>query len=99
MDELKRLQEKVAQYEKEIARLTLRVEELDDFMENGSLPLHWVSSKGIILWANQAELDLLGYDKEEYIGYPIADFHCDHQVITDILSRLGGHETIQNYRA
>jgi CheY-like chemotaxis protein len=47
--------------------------ELVDFIENAPIGLHWVDADGVILWANQAELDLLGYTREEYIGRPLAD--------------------------
>src|SRR5687768_5647543 len=47
---------------------------LRDFVENVSVGLHWVGPDGIILWANQTELDLLGYTREEYIGHHIAEF-------------------------
>src|SRR5262249_51604446 len=42
--------------------------ELADFFENASIGMHWVGPDGIILRANQAELDLLGYRREEYVG-------------------------------
>jgi PAS domain-containing protein len=45
-----------------------RSEELTDFIENATVGLHWVGPDGTILCANQAELDLLGYNREEYIG-------------------------------
>ncbi|WP_256009901.1 PAS domain S-box protein [Desertivirga xinjiangensis] len=79
--------------------LELRVQELTDFVENASLPLHWVDSKGIIIWANQAELDMLGYTAEEYIGSPISHFHADRLVIENILTRLANNETLHNYPA
>lgn len=85
--------------EEENEKLRLRVDELYDFIENGSLPLHWVDGNGIIIWANQAELDLLGYSKEEYIGYPISDFHADADVIQEILYRLVNNETLQDFPA
>ena len=34
--------------------------------------LHWVGPDGTILRANRAELDMLGYSREEYVGRPIA---------------------------
>jgi hypothetical protein len=38
--------------------------------------------------ANQAELDLLGYTAEEYIGRKISDFHAEHShVVYDTLAR------------
>lgn len=73
--------------------------ELADFFENGNIGLHWVGADGKILWANQAELDLLGYTREEYIGQPIAGFHADKEVIEDILQRLTAKQTLHNYEA
>lgn len=62
--------------------------DLEDFFENCAVGLHLVSADGIILRANQAELDLLGYSAEEYIGRPIRDFHVDSHVIDQILLDL-----------
>jgi len=47
-------------------------EELIDFFQNAPIALHWLSGEGIVLWANQTELDVLGYTAEEYIGQPIS---------------------------
>jgi PAS domain S-box-containing protein len=52
-------------------------QELADFFENATVGLHWVGPDGTILRVNQAELDLLGYTREEYIGHHIAEFHAD----------------------
>ena len=70
-----------------------------DLFENGALGLHFISQDGTILKANQAELDLLGYSSEEYIGHHIAQFHVDRPVIDDILLRLSCNETLRNYEA
>jgi diguanylate cyclase (GGDEF)-like protein/PAS domain S-box-containing protein len=77
----------------------LQREELIDFFDNAPVPLHWVAEDGRILWANRAELELLGYSSEEYIGRNIAEFHVDADVIADILRRLSRHETVHNYEA
>jgi PAS domain S-box-containing protein len=74
-------------------------QELTDFFENAALGLHWVGPDGTILRANQAELDLLGYTREEYIGHNIAEFHADEQVIDDILKRLTCGETLHDCEA
>ncbi|HEY6190617.1 MAG TPA: PAS domain S-box protein [Pyrinomonadaceae bacterium] len=79
--------------------LRRRERELADFIENASVGLHWVGADGSILWANQAELDLLGYTREEYIGRKIVDFHADEDIIKDILTRLANKETLYNYEA
>jgi PAS domain S-box-containing protein len=72
---------------------------LRDFIENASVALHWVGPDGTILWANQTELDLLGYEREEYIGHHIAKFHVDQPIIKDILRRLTNRETIHECEA
>ncbi|HET9479860.1 MAG TPA: PAS domain-containing protein, partial [Pyrinomonadaceae bacterium] len=73
--------------------------ELTDFFENASTGLHWVSADGTILRANQAELDLLGYTREEYVGRNIVDVHTDREVIEDILERLRAGEVLRDYEA
>jgi len=79
--------------------LRKRERELSDFIENASVSLHWVGADGTILWANQAELDLLGYTREEYVGRSIMEFHADGDVISDILRRLMNKETLRDYEA
>jgi PAS domain S-box-containing protein len=73
--------------------------ELTDFFENAAIPLHSVGVDGIILRVNQAELDMLGYARDEFVGHHIAEFHVDRQVIDDILTRLSRGEVIHNYEA
>lgn len=77
----------------------IKEQELSDFLENANVGMHWVGEDGIILWANQAELDLLGYSREEYIGQPIAKFHANKEIIDDILCRLKANETLHDYEA
>jgi hypothetical protein len=82
-----------------LEELRRRERELADFIENASVGLHWVGADGTILWANQAEFDLLGYTREEYIGRKITEFHADQDVIGDILRRLMNKETLHDYEA
>src|SRR4051794_36893718 len=86
-------------YKKIQQALEQREQELSDFMENAILGMHWVASDGTILWANKAEMGLLGYTREEYIGRHIAEFHVDRPVIEDILGRLGRNEELHGYEA
>ena len=74
-------------------------QELADFFENATVGLHWVGPDGTILRANRAELDMLGYSREEYVGRPIADFHADEDMICDILKRLQAGEKLDEYPA
>ena len=63
-------------------------QELVDFTENANVAMHWVDADGRIVWANQAELDFLGYTRSEYIGSPVTRYHADPDAIADILARL-----------
>ena len=73
--------------------------DLEDFFENSAIGLHIVSGEGIILRANKAELSLLGYAADEYVGRHIAEFHADAPVIGDILHRLSCGEKLDRYPA
>jgi len=73
--------------------------ELKDFFENAPIGLHWVGPDGSILWANDAELSLLGYAHDEYVGHNVSEFHADREVQEDILNRLRRNEEIHDYEA
>jgi PAS domain S-box-containing protein len=85
---------------KEAERALKRSEaELTDFFENAAMGLHWVGPDGTILRVNQAELEMLGYTRDEYVGRNIVEFHFDQNVIEDILDRLRAGEVLQNQEA
>jgi PAS domain S-box-containing protein len=99
MEDISALQKKLAEYEQLNSTLLLQNEELRDFVDNASIPLHWVNSEGIITWANQAELEMLGYSAEEFIGKPIQNFHTESANINEIFSKLKDNQTLINYPA
>ena len=72
---------------------------LTDFFDTASTGLHWVGEDGTILRVNKAELELLGYTRDEYVGHHIAEFHVDGSVIEDILRRLRAGERLHRYPA
>ncbi|MGH9767537.1 MAG: hybrid sensor histidine kinase/response regulator, partial [Blastocatellia bacterium] len=74
-------------------------EELTCLIENAPIGAHQLDPNGVILWANQAELDLLGYTSDEYIGHHISEFHADELVIEDMLRRLRQGENLDNVEA
>jgi PAS domain S-box-containing protein/excisionase family DNA binding protein len=77
------------EHRKEVEKALLRRErELSDFFENAMEGIHQVGPDGVIIWANKAELNLLGYEREEYVGHPIAEFHADRAEIDGILRKL-----------
>ncbi|MBA3242202.1 MAG: PAS domain S-box protein, partial [Acidobacteria bacterium] len=89
----------ITERRKSEAALQRRERDLTDFIENATVGLHWVGADGTILWANRAELEMLGYDAEEYIGHNIVEFHADRPVIDDILKRLTHKEALHEYDA
>ncbi|HEX3246851.1 MAG TPA: MEDS domain-containing protein, partial [Chloroflexota bacterium] len=104
--EVARLQQVAASLESEVLerrrieeQLRRSERELRDFVENATEGLHWVGADGRIIWANRAELELLGYTADEYVGRPIAEFHADPDVIADILQRLAEAEELHDYEA
>ena len=72
---------------------------LQEFIEEAVVPLHWVDANGIILWANKADLNLLGYSRDEYVGQHISKFHVGDDVVDDMLERLARFEALREYPA
>lgn len=72
---------------------------LTDFFENAVVALHWAGPDGTIIRANQAELDMLGYSREEYEGQNVAKFHVDENAVRDMFERLRSGEVLQDYDA
>lgn len=89
----------ITQHKETERKLKKRASELEDHFENACIGLHWVNANGIIEWANKAELDLLGYSREEYIGRHISDFHVHREKIDDILTRLQNDEILDQYES
>ena len=93
------LQQKAHRLEAEIDQRRAAERELSDFIENALEGLHKVGPDGTILWANKAELDLLGYEADEYIGRHVSEFHADTAGLDNILARLHTGESIYNQAA
>ena len=99
MEDTKTLQQELDTAYKQVQELKSQLEKATDFIENASTPLHWVNKNAVIIWANQAELDLLGYSKDEYIGQAIDKFHADKKGIQTILELLHQNEVVKNFPA
>ena len=71
--------------------------ELIDFFQNAPIALHWLSGTGHVMWANQTELDVLGYTAEEYIGQPIMKFCPDEEeLVLEMFKTLGSGNVIKD---
>jgi PAS domain S-box-containing protein len=74
-------------------------QELTDFLENAVEGLHCLDRDGRILWANRAELEMLGYDRADYVGHHAREFHLDPEVLAGLLVRLSRNETVRDLEA
>ena len=74
-------------------------EDFVDLFEHATIGLHWAGPDGVILRANPALLDMLGYRAEEYVGRHISELHADPELGHDILARLSRGESICDCRA
>jgi len=90
------LQAEIARRTQAEKTLRQRERELAAFLDNASEGIHKVAADGTILYANRAELDLLGYRWEEYVGHSIADFYVDRQQIQGILDKLKRGEVLRD---
>ncbi|SDF58485.1 orotate phosphoribosyltransferase [Massilia sp. PDC64] len=103
---LVRLEQKVQALHAEAARrreaerdLRRREREFADIVENAAEGLHQIGPDGTILWANKAELQMLGYRWEEYVGHHFARFHVDATAAADMLARLAAGNTVMDQPA
>jgi PAS domain S-box-containing protein len=91
------LEREVREREKIQLALQEREAELSDFLENAMVGMHWIAADGAILWANNAEMDLLGYAPDEYIGQPLSSFHADPHAALEVLERFRRKEELRGY--
>lgn len=78
-------------------RKRLGPEDATHFIEGICVPMHCLSLGGRVLWANEAELNLLGYTWEEYAGHHISEFHTDQEKVDEILQRLAAGEELKDF--
>lgn len=71
--------------------------ELREFLDRVPVGLRFVSRDGRILWANQAELDLVGCTEPEYVGRDIGEFLVE-PVAGTLLERLVSGDRVEGYR-
>ena len=72
--------------------------ELVDFFQNAPIALHWLSGAGVIIWANDSELQSLGYSADEYIGHTITEFLMPGEELhlQEVLGNLAAGRTIHD---
>ena len=93
------LRAEIAERRRVAEELRCSQEDLADLFENATVGLHWVAPDGTILQVNRAELQMLGYERDEYVGHDIAEFHADPDAIEGFLRHLSNRETLVDYPA
>jgi PAS domain S-box-containing protein len=74
-------------------------EQFWDFFHTAPVPIQLVGPAGTILHANHAQLAMLGYRAEDYVGHHVSKFHVDTDVGADLADRLSRGEPLRNYEA
>jgi len=69
---------------------------LDQVVENAAVGIHWVAPDGTILRANRAELHMLGYEQDEYVGHHITEFHLNREVADHLLQQFARAATVRD---
>ena len=72
-------------------------EDPHEFLLNSNIGIHTVSAEGIITYANQCELDTLGYSEEEYVGHHVSEFQIDKDDLKKMIDKLNDFKTLSNY--
>ncbi|HTY54296.1 MAG TPA: ATP-binding protein, partial [Candidatus Binataceae bacterium] len=52
---------------------------------------------GRVLWANAAQLRLLGYSAEEYVGYQIREFYVSQRRFDEFWQELMAHQSVYDF--
>jgi len=68
-------------------------------LETAALGLHWVRRDGIITWANDAIVALLGYPLDRYVGRHMGEFFDDRAQADAVVERLARRERIHQHPA
>lgn len=93
------LEAKFDTMQRDLEFLQSRKQLLQDVFENAPVGSHLVGPDGVILEANSAQLQLLGYTRQQFVGHKITDFHADEDAAADILQRLNRGEALHGYEA
>ena len=79
--------------------LSLRQKELTDFLENAAEGLQQVGPDARIIWANPAQLRLLGYSADEYVGHRLADFYVEREQFDEFWRMIMAGEIVYDFPA
>lgn len=100
------LRRNAAALEAEVVRRTLaektlraRQKELTGFLDNAAEGLNRIDPDGVVLWANRAELELLGLARSNYVGLSWSCVHANQAEGEAIVQRMRAGEVLYNEAA
>jgi len=67
-----------------------------EMLDEAPIGIHCVDAKGNIQWANRTQLNMLGYEPDEYIGHPVAKFHVNTAVLDSMMQQLQRGQSIES---
>jgi PAS domain S-box-containing protein len=73
--------------------------QLTTILDTAAVGLSRVDPEGVILWANDAELEMLGYSRDRYVGHHVGEFHADAEEVADVLACLRRRENLEDHQA
>ena len=79
--------------------MTIATQDIQTIQNMSAVGVCLLDEKGLITYANQYELENLGFRKGEYVGHHISEFHLEEMVFNDMMTRLEEGETLRNYPA
>lgn len=74
-------------------------QELRELLDHAAVGLSFIDPEGRVLWANQTELNFMGFDEGEYVGRHLAESLVDPEVASDLLGRMARRESVSSYEA
>ncbi|HYU34099.1 MAG TPA: PAS domain-containing protein [Thermoanaerobaculia bacterium] len=75
------------------------LETLSDYFANAPVALHMLTSSAIVMRANRAELETLGYQDspEDYLGHDLREFVVEPRRVDELLDRLAAEGEVQGF--
>jgi len=70
-----------------------------DFMSNAIVPMYSVNPSGVVIWANRAMLDLMGYtdSTEEYLGVPCHPHFNDTDELNNCFTIINSGRNLEDH--
>jgi PAS domain S-box-containing protein len=72
---------------------------LESFVASAPMAIHCADAHGRILWANAAELSLLGYAQKDYVGRLEREHFVEPELAAQLRDRLARGEVVRDFEA